>query len=76
MLIMNVIFSPLQEHCVYHGNRNSKICCENKLIPDKRWLDETCYVNRCWSSTSFLTSHKIDCGVAAMVTKIAKMVYR
>ena len=33
-------------------------------------------MNRCWLCTSFLTSHKIDCGVVAMVTKIAKMVYR
>ena len=30
-------------------------------------------MNRCWLCTSFLTSHKIDCGVVAMVTKIAKM---
>ena len=76
MLIMNVIFSPLQEHCVYYGNRNSQIVAKINLSQIKASLMKHWYVNRCWLCTSFLTSHKIDCGVVAMVTKIAKMVYR
>ena len=31
MLIMNVIFSPLQEHCIYYGNRNSQIVAKTYL---------------------------------------------
>ena len=29
-------------------------------------------MNRRWLCSSFLTSHKIDCGVVAMVTKISE----
>ena len=38
MLIMNVIFSPLQEHCVYYGNRNSQIVAKTNLSQIKASL--------------------------------------
>ena len=38
MLIMNVIFSPLQEHCVYYGNRNSQIVAKTNLSQIKAGL--------------------------------------
>ena len=38
MLIMNVILSPLQEHCVYYGNRNSQIVAKTNLSQIKASL--------------------------------------
>ena len=38
MLIMNVIVSPLQEHCVYYGNRNSPIVAKTNLSQIKASL--------------------------------------
>ena len=38
MLIMNVIFSPMQEHCVYYGNRNSQIVAKTNLSQIKARL--------------------------------------
>ena len=44
MLIMNVIFSPLQEHCVYYGNRNSQIVAKSNLSQIKAiaWWNVVC----------------------------------
>ena len=38
LIIMNVIFSPLQEHCVYYGNRNSQIVVKTNLSQIKAGL--------------------------------------
>ena len=38
MLILNDIFSPLQEHCVYYGNRNSPIVAKTNLSQIKTSL--------------------------------------
>ena len=38
MLILNVIFAQLQEHCVYYGNINSQIVAKTNLSQIKASL--------------------------------------